>query len=125
MNKQFIDNRGSIEELIQETFTVDGVVYIYSNAGSRRADHYHKYSSHWCILSSGLVSYYERPVGSNEKPTLRRFEPNQPFFTAPMMEHTMIFEKDSEMLCLRVGGSKNQDDYENDLVRIDIKLDEL
>jgi uncharacterized RmlC-like cupin family protein len=116
--KTFADNRGTIEEICKGS----DVLRIKSVAGSKRASHYHKTTNHWCVVLSGCIRYYERPVGSNELPTYTLYQPGDLFFTGPMLEHTMAFSVDTEFFCFS-GGDRNQENYENDLVRLPEDLD--
>ena len=125
MSKEFIDARGIIREITNETIETEGIQYIYSNADARRAGHYHKLSGHHCILTRGSLVYYERPVGDKGTPTQLKITTPAIFYTGPQIEHLMVFLEDSEMLCLRTNGSKNHEDYENDLVRLDFELDKV
>ena len=67
--KTHSDERGDIVKIF------DDVSFIRTFAGARRANHYHKTTGHWCYLTKGLVVYWERPVGSSEKPTHRAYAP--------------------------------------------------
>jgi hypothetical protein len=118
--KTYTDERGDIQTIAQN---VD-VLNITSKKGSKRAAHYHKFSSHLCKLNYGEISYYERPATSQEKPIKVTINPGDYFFSDKMVEHLMKFEDDSEFLCFSFG-SRNKEDYENDLVRIDWDLEEI
>ena len=50
-------------------------------------------------------------------------EPGTLFYTGPMLEHCMYFSEDSLFLTFG-GGTRSQEDYENDLVRINSLYDE-
>lgn len=117
------DNRGYILTILKN-IPIDSVLHISSKAGAIRANHYHKTSSHYCYLTSGLMYYYERPCGSNTKPICMPIFPFKVFYTGPMVEHCMEFVSDSEMLCFSTG-SRDQKDYEQDLVRLGYDLAEL
>jgi hypothetical protein len=117
------DDRGMIETLLKNV-KIDSVLYIVSKSGSRRANHYHKTSSHWCVLTSGSMDYYERPVGSADKPEYREIRPWEVFYTGRMVQHLMVFKEDSVMFCFATN-NRAQEDYENDLVRLDFQLDEV
>lgn len=107
----FKDERGEIINLL------DGYSYIVSKAGSNRALHYHKTSSHTCVLTKGSLNYYERPVGSKFG-TVELITAPHAFFTDKLVEHWMQFLTDSEMVCVRHGGSMTKQEYDDDLVKI-------
>lgn len=118
------DERGEIRKIAQN---VD-VLQIVSLKGSRRAAHYHKKTAHLCKLLSGSMTYYEREVIYTElaivKPTKLEIKPGDYFYTGPCKEHLMVFNEDSIFDCYSYG-SRNREDYENDLVRIPYDLEEI
>jgi dTDP-4-dehydrorhamnose 3,5-epimerase-like enzyme len=118
----FKDARGSIELLFDDP-TWGSVSRIYSEPGSRRANHYHKEDKHVCMVQYGRIIYYERPVGSQEKPKKIVIEAGETFYTQPMVEHTMIFPTTTLFICFSKL-SRMQDNYEKDTVRLDFNLDE-
>lgn len=118
--KVFSDERGEIRTIAQG---VD-VLNITSKKGSKRAAHYHKYSSHLCKLHNGKMFYYERPAGYNVRPKKIEINPGDYFYTGEKIEHLMVFIEDSEFDCYSFG-SRNKEDYENDLVRLSFDLEEI
>lgn len=112
------DHRGFITKIAQN---VD-VLRIISNKGSKRANHYHKKSSHLCVLVSGAMTYYERPTDSGVKPVMVKIKPGNYFFTDKMIDHLMVFTKDSIFDCYSFG-SREKKNYEKDLVRLDYDLE--
>ena len=114
------DPRGQIKKIAQN---VD-VLNITSAAGTKRAAHYHRQSSHLCRLNKGKMHYYERLAGSQECPKLVVINPGDYFFTGPVTEHLMSFVENSEFDCYSFG-SREQENYENDLVRLDFDLEEI
>jgi len=111
----FTDDRGEIQNLLSEHH--GSCVVIKSVKGSQRANHYHKEDYHYCYLISGRIRYLERPVDSTENPIEYIIGPGTMFYTGPMLEHCMYFLEDSIFLTFG-GGTRNQEDYEDDLVRI-------
>lgn len=114
------DARG---EIISIAKNVD-VLRIFSNKGSKRAMHYHKKSSHLCVLLSGAMTYIGKPTKKNVKPTIVKIKPGDYFFTDKMVDHLMVFTKDSVFDCYSFGSRKKKD-YENDLVRLDYDLEKM
>src|ERR1051325_335320 len=92
------DDRGEIRSIV-EGKPFSSVLRISSKKGAIRANHYHKEDYHYCILESGKMQYYERPVGSKDAPICLGIEPGQVFFTRPMVEHAMKFLEDSVFWC--------------------------
>jgi len=120
MNNKFTDQRGVIEKICSNA----DVLKITSSKGARRANHYHKTTGHWCLVTEGSITYFERPVGSKDKPQVSKYQKGDIFWTGPMLEHLMLFEdyNYNEFLCFSTG-ARNQEDYENDLVRLEFDLD--
>lgn len=112
----YVDERGGIWSMI-ENMEFKSVLAITSIKGSIRANHYHKNDYHLCYLTKGKMNYYERKVGSNDKPKKVEIIANQFFYTSPMVEHCMEFVEDSHFICLsRL--SRKQQNYEEDTVRL-------
>jgi hypothetical protein len=117
--KNFTDNRGTILDF------GNGVQIIDSYARASRASHWHRSSGHDCYLTKGSLNYYERPVGSKDKPTKVHIVAPARFSTGPMVEHTMVFVENSTFVCVRTGGSYTPEEYEADIVRFDHNLEEV
>ena len=111
----FKDNRGSIQTLIHDH--EGSVVVITTVPHVERANHYHKEDYHYCYVVAGSITYFERPAGSIEIPKKSIFSAGEMFYTPPMMEHCMHFSEPTIFVTLG-GGTRKQDEYENDLVRI-------
>ena len=85
------EHRGEIRKIAKG---VD-VLNITSKKGSRRADHFHKFSSHLCKLLFGKMLYFERPANSQIKPIKLEINPGDYFYSKNMVEHSMIFLENS------------------------------
>lgn len=121
--KSYSDDRGVIHTVIENEI-IDSVLFITSNPGSKRANHYHKASGHWCTVVKGSIHYYERPVGDKNHPVMKIIKQGDTFWTGPMVEHLMSFPEYTEFWCFSTG-SRGQERYEDDLVRLDFNLDEM
>lgn len=109
------DDRGSIQTLVNGG--IHAVQVITSVAGSVRANHYHRSDSHYMYVVSGKMRYIERPAESSEEPTWTYVSAGQLVYTAPMVEHAVEFVEDTVFLNI-TGKSRDQGDYEGDLVRV-------
>ncbi len=116
------DDRGAIFRICQDA----DVLRIICLPSTYRAAHYHKTSSHFCLVTGyGELHYWERPVGSQEKPDFKIYKHGDLFYTGPLLEHLMFFPgQGSEFLCLSTG-PRDRASYERDLVRLDVKLNEI
>lgn len=109
------DERGVIFKMTEDT------LFITSEVGAVRAQHWHKNSGHSSYLTYGRVEYFERPVGDKGKPQMRIIGPFEIFHTEPNTEHAMKFTEKSGMVVLSTK-TRAQDAYENDLVRLTFDL---
>jgi|GEM_PF-6293716 len=92
------DDRGEIQVLVDGT-PMSSVLFIRSKKRAIRANHFHKTDYHFCILTSGKMEYYERPVGSKEPPMRLVIGTRQIFHTPRMVEHEMTCLGDSVLWC--------------------------
>ena len=111
----FCDERGSIQPLLD--IDMKSSVLITSNPGSVRANHYHETDWHYCYVLSGEIKYYFRPHGDKKLAQELIIKENQMFFTPPMVEHAMVFDKKTQFLTWS-RNSRLQDVYEADVFRI-------
>lgn len=114
------DHRGEIQ-MIFEKQPFNAAYFIQSKAGKTRASHWHSEDFHFCLVTKGRLEYYERPVGSMEKPKKYSVKKGEMVYTAPKMEHEMYFPVDTELYCFS-GSSRKRDDYEEDTTRFDYSL---
>lgn len=116
------DARGEIFRLAEKA----DVLRITSNAGARRANHYHREFGHWCLVAVGSIEYGERPVGSNKRVKWTNYKEGQLFWTGPMIEHVMLFPDYAynEFYCFSVG-ARDSAAYELDTVHLDFDLDKV
>jgi len=112
----FTDERGYIQTLLNDH--KGSVVIISSVPHVERANHYHKEDYHYCYILTGSIHYYERVVSSDDIPSFNTFYPGTMIYTPPMVEHTMYFDEPTTFITLG-GGTRHQEDYESDLVRVD------
>ncbi|PHQ80476.1 MAG: hypothetical protein COB66_04720 [Coxiella sp. (in: Bacteria)] len=120
LEKPHVDERGDIQPLVSfPQAKIGSAVMITSKKGTVRANHYHKEDWHYCYLVYGAIDYYERPINSDEAPTITQIKAGDVFYTPPLLEHAMVFTEDSAFLTLG-GGTRSQEDYENDLVRVNL-----
>ena len=117
LEKPFIDNRGSIQPLVD--LLMKSAVMIHSKAGSLRANHYHKTDWHYCYVINGKINYYHREFNSEEEPELLVVEKGSMVFTPPLIEHCMKFPEDTLFLTLS-RNSRDQETYESDVVRTNL-----
>ena len=109
------DERGSIQPLVD--VPMESCVLITSKQGTVRANHYHQTDWHYCYVVEGEIDYFERPHGSAEPAKHQLIRKGQMFFTGPMVDHAMVFTKDTTFLTWG-RNSRAQEVYEADVIRI-------
>jgi quercetin dioxygenase-like cupin family protein len=115
LGEVFSDARGTIINICDG---VTGTVSIIeSKAGSRRSDHSHARDGHLLYVVSGYFDYYERPVGSTEKPAHRRINQGEAVWTGPGIEHATIFPVETVLLSTSLL-PRNHEAHEADLIRL-------
>ena len=117
LEKPFIDNRGSIQPLVD--LLMKSAVMIHSKAGSLRANHYHKTDWHYCYVIYGKINYYHKELNTNKEPELLVVEKGRMVFTPPLVEHCMKFPEDTLFLTLS-RNPRDQETYEADVVRTNL-----
>lgn len=115
LGERFENAAGWIQNLAEEN--VGGVAVIFSKAGSRRSDHWHRSDNHELFVVSGRMEYYERPVGSEEKPVHRTINAGEMVFTGPNIEHATLFPVDTVLISLS-RRARTHELHEQDLVRL-------
>jgi len=117
LEKPFVDVRGAIHPLVDRL--MKSAVLIESKKGTLRANHYHKTDWHYCYVISGSIEYYHRPTGSEAEPGCVVARAGDMVFTAPLVDHGMVFPEDTVFLTLS-RNPRDQATYEADVVRIDL-----
>ena len=113
----FSDDRGEIIHVCDEE--MKSCVFITSKKGTVRANHFHKTDWHYCFVTDGEIEYYYRETGDNEEPKVVTVKKGQCFFTPPMVDHAMKFNKDTTFVCLG-RNPRDQKSYEADIERIEL-----
>ena len=117
MDNSHNDERGSIQPLYD--LPTKSVVLLTSKKGTVRANHYHLTDWHYCYVTEGEIIYYHRPHGSKEMPENVTVRAGQLFFTPPMVDHAMVFTKDTTFFTLG-RNPRDQQSYEADVRRIEM-----
>lgn len=115
LEKPFVDERGSIQPLVD--VPMESCVLISSKKGTVRANHVHTTDWHYCYVLDGEIDYYHRPHGSKDAPEKITIAKGQMFFTPPEVDHAMVFTKDTTFLTWG-RNSRAQEVYEADIRRI-------
>ena len=121
LSSPFVDNRGSIQPLVD--LMMKSAVMINSKAGSLRANHYHKTDWHYCYVISGQIEYFHRKFNSKKEPEIIIVDQGSMVFTPPMVEHCMKFPVETLFLTLS-RNPRDQETYEADVVRVNLVDDQ-
>lgn len=121
MEKIYSDNRGFIAPLIDEdNFKVKNVVYIFSEKGAIRGNHYHKKESYWEYCLHGKFRYYQKDINDpNSKLESVVVNPTEMIFSPAGIAHAVEILEDTVILCI-ASRSRKQDKYLADLVKVKI-----
>lgn len=116
LKERFGDNRGFIQPLCD--LNMKSASLIYTKADQWRANHYHKTDWHFIYVIKGEFEYYFRKTNSNEDTKKKIVTEGQLLFTGPMIDHAMLYTKETEILVVSKN-PRDQKTYEEDTVRID------
>ncbi len=117
LDTPFVDDRGAIYPIVDAV--MESCVIISSKKGTVRANHYHKTDWHYCYVMEGEIQYHWRATGDSSEPRVVTIEKGQCFFTPPMVDHAMVFSKDTTFLTLG-RNPRDQETYEADIERIEL-----
>jgi len=115
LSDRYSDERGEIVALVDRD--MKSAVLITSKKGTVRANHYHKTDWHYCYVVSGEIEYHHRPHGTTDPVEIDVFKEGDEFFTPPMVDHAMVFTKDTAFITLG-RNSREQEVYEADIERV-------
>ena len=115
LGERYEDARGVIQNVLEQP--CGGVSIIESIAGARRSDHHHVSDGHWLLVLEGRMEYYERPVGSQEKPSHRTINQGEMVWTGPNIEHATIFPVFTRLLSMSLR-PRDKAHHEEDVVRL-------
>ena len=112
------DSRGTMMNLFDHN--VQNVTFLSSNAKSIRSNHYHINDWHYIYILKGKIDYFYGNIDC-ELDELKYMSLNEGecVFTPNNEFHTTFFPVDTEILVFN-NQSRDQDTYENDLVRRDL-----
>jgi len=113
----FSDARGEIVHILDIPADFKTVLFISSNSGAIRANHYHKKDSHYTYLISGKFEYGEKSLQEGSKLIKKNIKPGDLVLTKPKIIHYMKFLEDSTMIVFTTE-PRDQKHYEADTVRV-------
>ncbi len=107
------DERGKITDLI-ENESINAVTVITFQKGAVRANHYHRETSQWNYVMSGMIKLITRMAGEGRVETILR--KGDFALTVPEEHHALVGLEDSELLVL-TRGPRGGKEYESDTYR--------
>ena len=121
LKPEFVDFRGAITRIINEPkVKIQAVLLLTHKKGTIRGNHYHKKDSHWVYCVSGKFRYYEKDLNKkNTKTSSVILKPGDLVYSKPGIAHAMKAIVDTIFLAITTE-KRQQKNYENDLVRVDI-----
>ena len=112
---EFVDERGSITNILPKDVNIASALLITSKAGSIRSNHYHKKDPHYCYIVSGKAEWNEKLVGG-DKLESEIVGAGDMVYTPPMMIHAVKFLEDTIFWAFAVQ-PRDQDAYEEDTIK--------
>lgn len=113
----FVDERGEMSYLLDESATITSALYITCKKGSIRANHYHKKDTHYSYMLKGSMEYtYQDAKDKNAKKHTVIVSKGEIVETRPMTIHAMKFPEDSIFIAFTTE-ERDQAKYEKDTVR--------
>lgn len=123
LGPKYSDARGEIQMIVDKV-NFNSASLIVSLPNTTRASHWHKKDSHYCMVCSGEIWYYERAADSQNKPKKVIVKEGELFYTPPLVEHEMFFPKETVFLCLSTL-PRDTVSYEADTVRLTKSLKDI
>jgi dTDP-4-dehydrorhamnose 3,5-epimerase-like enzyme len=114
----FSDDRGAITDIFYKA-GMNHACLITNNSGAIRGNHYHKLTTQYTYILTGSLTYYSKPVDSDEPANEFVAHHGDFIISAPMEIHAM---KSSEGGCTFIAfaeGPRGGEDYETDTYRVE------
>lgn len=112
------DHRGTITDIVQG-IDFQHATIITSRAGARRGDHYHKESTQYVYVVSGVLqALAQMPGGELQAGVVRA---GDLVVNEPLEHHALVAISDATFLVL-TNGPRGGDQYESDTFRLDKRL---
>lgn len=93
---EFYDERGSLVQLVHKGYAQVNI--LFSKAGVKRGDHYHKQSTEAFYVVSGEVHVEFAKVGNAQLQTMADFKKGDFFEIPPYTLHNMLFYEDCYLI---------------------------
>jgi quercetin dioxygenase-like cupin family protein len=122
MADRFEDHRGVIQDLL--VTPLDAVTEIRTLKGKIRGNHYHKRTTQWTYIVSGLLLIRTAPWQAEVGSSLVAddiYEPGQMACEEPGISHAWEALEDTTVLVF-TRGPRSGDAYESDVYRLEVPL---
>jgi oxalate decarboxylase/phosphoglucose isomerase-like protein (cupin superfamily) len=115
---KFSDARGSITDIFYRQ-DINHACVITNQPGAVRGNHYHKLTTQYTYVISGMMTYYSRPV-EGDAPVQTYDCHDGDFIISPPNEiHAMKAGPGGCVFIAFAGGPRGGEDYESDTYRVD------
>ncbi len=125
LNSSFKDDRGEIIDIFVKS-PKDHCSIITSKKGAVRGNHFHKKSTQYTYIVSGIFKLYRAKVDDEgnlkEKVRVDIIEKNELIEHPPFESHTLVAETDEAIILAFACGTRGGDFYEEDTYRLKKKL---
>ena len=114
------DDRGWLAYLSDPEIKIRDVLYIVSNKGAVRANHYHRKDIHYIYLVSGKLECTSKNMKDpNSEPVVQVIGPGEMYISPPYIAHKVVALEDSEFVVLTTE-PRDQKNYEEDTIRVEL-----
>ena len=121
LNSAFTDRRGIIKDILVHE-PIESVVFIQSNKGSIRGNHYHKQTFQWTYILSGKVKVASYILDGPKTCTIEQIaSAGDLIMHSPNERHAFLALEDTEWIVL-TRGPRGGKDYESDTYRLEEPL---
>ena len=110
----FVDQRGSIVNILPSEVHIASVLYITGNAGAVRGNHYHLEDEHYCYIVEGSVQYGW--IDEHGEKQYALLESGDIVYTPARERHQFIFLTAGAFVAMATK-AREQEHYEEDTIR--------
>jgi hypothetical protein len=112
------DTRGTIADIFYRA-EMNHACVITNAANAIRGNHYHKLTTQYTYIVSGVLEYFSKPVDSNQPADVLLAVAGDFIISEPNEVHAMRAGLDGCTFIAFAQGPRGGEDYENDTYRVD------
>ncbi len=113
-----IDERGGIVDIFYST-PMSHITYIKSNPKAIRGNHYHKETTQHMLITKGSLTYWYKPLDSEEDAKFVVANVGDLVTTPPNEIHALVIGEEGNEFIVFTEGLRGGRDYEKDTFRVE------